>query len=449
MSRRGSMSSVPEIGLVMALNSDGAGVVRDTTNSVAKTAFVAGALPGERVRFTRIRRHRRHDEGTLLEILESSNDRVVPRCAHFGVCGGCSLQHLAPIAQLAVKHTELVETLARIGKVVPNYWLEPMQGPVWQYRRRARLGVKYVIKRKELLVGFRERQKPYIAALDRCEVLEAPVDALIEPLKNLISALQARDFIAQIEVAVADNVTVLVMRNLVELSDLDRLAMANFERTQSVRIYIQPGGVDSVQPLQGELAQLSYRLPKFHLEFKFRPNDFIQVNASMNELLVDKALELLQVGLDDRVLDLFCGLGNFSLPLARRAREVVGIEGEPSLVARAQANAQHNEIHNVRFHVANLASPDAALAGVIPSMAGGFSHILLDPPRTGALEILPRLAALGAQKIVYVSCHPSTLARDLAVLVHVHGYQLQAAGVIDMFPHTNHMESIALLERRA
>lgn len=437
---RNRLTAAPEEGVVAALNHDGAGVVRE-----AKTAFVAGALPGEKIRYQRTRRHRAYDEAQLLEVLEPSADRVTPRCAHFGVCGGCALQHLSPEAQIAAKARELVDNLARIGRVEPREWLSPLQGAPWAYRRRARLGVKYVLKRGEVLVGFRERAKPYIAALERCEILAPPMDGLIAPLKSLIGGLQARERIAQIEVAVADTVTVLVLRNLDTLGEADLAALAAFEDRYGVRIYLQPGNHDTVHALRGAPADLHYRLSEYGLEFAFQPTDFVQVNAAMNARLVARAIEALQIGPQDRVLDLFCGLGNFSLAIARTAREVVGIEGEAGLVARARANAARNGIENAVFHVADLTAAD----GGAVALAGGYTRVLLDPPRTGALEVLPRVAALGAERIVYVSCHPGTLARDLGVLCHDLGYRLLSAGVIDMFPHTNHVESIAVLERRA
>jgi 23S rRNA (uracil1939-C5)-methyltransferase len=438
MGRRSMPPGAPEEGVVAALNHDAEGVVRD-----AKTVFVPGALPGERIRFRRLRRHRQHDEGELLEILEPSAERVVPRCAHFGICGGCAMQHLAPEAQLRAKQNELAENLQRIGRVTPDRWLASLAGPVWQYRRRARLGAKYVTKRGRVLVGFRERQKPYVAALARCEILAPPVDDLIEPLSTLLTGLRAREFIPQIEVAVADNIVVLVFRNLVELDATDRAALASFGAARNLRVYLQPGGMDTIAPLAGERATLEYHLPELGLRFEFQPTDFVQVNGAINRALVTQAVDLLEVEPTHRVLDLFCGLGNFTLPLAQRAAEVVGIEGEAGLVARARHNADLNGLGNARFHVANLAEAE----GGAVALAGRFDRVLLDPPRAGAIEVLPRLAALGATRMVYVSCHPGTLARDLGVLCHEYGYRLEAAGVIDMFPHTTHVESIAVLEK--
>jgi len=438
---RASRRALPELveeAVVVALNHDGDGVIRDS-----KTVFVAGALEGERVRFQRTAKHRQHDEATLLEVLEASPSRVEPRCAHFGLCGGCALQHLAPSAQLASKQQELAATLERIGKVTPREWLAPIEGPSWGYRRRARLGAKYVAKRARVLVGFRERHKPYVAALERCEILASPVDALITPLAELLTGLEARQAIPQIEVAVGEAVTVLVFRVLEDLSNADRAALLAFEAAQGLRVYVQRGGPATVQPLQGEPARLHYTLPAEGLRYEFLPTDFVQINAEVNRALVTHAVTQLQVESTDRVLDLFCGLGNFTLPLARRAREVLGLEGDAALVERARHNAALNGVDNAHFKAANLFDP-AVFATVL---GGSVDRVLLDPPRAGALEILPQLAALAPQRMVYVSCHPGTLARDLCLLCHEHGFQLVAAGVIDMFPHTHHVESIAVLER--
>ena len=441
----------PEEGVVAALNHDGEGVLRG-----AKTAFVPGALPDEQVRFRRVRRHRQHDEGELLEVLRPSPDRVAPPCAHFGVCGGCALQHLDPRAQLAAKQRELAEALVRVGRVEPRRWLPPIEGPTTGYRRRARLGAKYVPKRGRVLVGFRERAKPYVAALDACAVLAPPLDALITPLSTLLTGLASRQAIPQIEVAAGEDATALVFRMLESPGAADLEALHAFGEAHGLRIHLQPAGIDSVRWLRKPDASwaaaraedepwLHYALPEHEVRLAFRPTDFVQVNAAVNRRLVAQALHELQLGPGQRVLDLFCGLGNFTLPLARRVHEVVGIEGEAGLVARARHNAALNGIDNAQFHVADLAAPDGGGA----ALAGRFDRVLLDPPRAGAIEVLPRVAALGAGRIVYVSCHPGTLARDLEALCHVHGYRLEAAGVIDMFPHTTHVESMAVLERAA
>ncbi|MBV8911070.1 MAG: 23S rRNA (uracil(1939)-C(5))-methyltransferase RlmD [Gammaproteobacteria bacterium] len=426
-----------ETGTVCALTHEGEGVVHG-----GKTVFVAGALPGEPIRFRRTRRHRQHDEGELLELIERSTERVTPRCAHFGVCGGCALQHLAPAAQIATKERELRETLARVARLAPDSWLMPLTGPLWGYRRRARLGVKFVRKKGRVLVGFRERAAPYVAELTACEVLAAPAAALITPLAGMLDELSIRERLPQIEVAVGDNATALVLRVLEPPSTEDRARLAAFAAAHEVRLYLQSGAPDALEPLCEEGEALRYGLPQFGLRMEFAPTDFIQVNATVNEALVERAVSLLELTADASVLDLFCGLGNFTLPLARRAASVVGVEGQATLVTRARANAARNAIGNAAFHCADLAAvPDATAA-----WAGGrYTHVLLDPPRSGAREALATVARLAPRRVLYISCHPGSLARDLEVLVHGHGFKLAAAGVVDMFPHTAHVESLALL----
>jgi 23S rRNA (uracil1939-C5)-methyltransferase len=428
-----------ETAVVAGLTHEGEGVVHG-----GKTVFVAGALPGERIRFRRSRRHRQHDEGELLEVLEPAAARVTPRCQHFGVCGGCALQHLHPDAQLAAKDQELKDNLARVARVMPQEWLPPLTGPVWGYRRRARLGAKFVRKKGRVLVGFRERAAPYVAELARCEVLSPPAGELLAPLAQLLDGLSIREQVPQIEVAVADNASALVLRVLAPPTPEDRTRLQAFALQHGLRLFLQPGGLSSVTELDGGGAPLSYRLPAFDVELNFAPTDFIQVNAAVNAALIGRAVELLELQADSRVLDLFCGLGNFTLPLARRSARVVGVEGDAALIERARANARHNGLDNVEFHVANLTDPE--LAGA-PWLQQPFTHVLLDPPRSGAREMLAALARLAPGRVLYVSCHPGSLARDLAVLVHEHGFTLAAAGVVDMFPHTAHVESLALLTR--
>jgi 23S rRNA (uracil1939-C5)-methyltransferase len=435
--RESGTAAVPETGTVAALTHEGEGVVRG-----GKTAFVTGALPGEQIRFIRTKRHRQHDEGRLLEVLVSSPERVTPRCAHFGVCGGCALQHLSPDAQLAAKQDELRDILDRIAHVMPETWLDPLRSPPWNYRRRARLGAKYVTRKGRVVVGFRERLAPYVAALERCEVLAAPVGELIEPLSVLLTALSIRERLPQIEVAVADNATALVLRVLVPPTEGDLAKLREFESTRGVRFYLQPGGMESVRPLTEGGSPLVYRHAQFDVELEFAPTDFIQVNGPVNLALVERAVELLNPGPDSSVLDLFCGLGNFTLPLARRAGRVVGVEGEAGLVRRAEANARRNGIDNAAFHVADLAKE----ASEPPSWAKSpHTHVLLDPPRAGAREMLPTVARLAPKAVLYISCHPGSLARDIGMLVETYGFALRAAGVVDMFPHTSHVESLALL----
>jgi 23S rRNA (uracil1939-C5)-methyltransferase len=434
--RRACAPAAEETGTVAGLTHAGEGVVHG-----GKTAFVAGALPGEVVRFRRTARHRQHDEAQLLEVISAAPARVQPRCAHFGVCGGCALQHLEPAAQLALKEQQLRENLERVARVSPERWLPPLTGPVWGYRRRARLGAKFVRKKGRALVGFRERAAPYVAELERCEVLAAPAGGLISPLARLLDTLAIREQLPQIEVAVADNATALVLRVLASPAAEDLARLRAFAHAHGVRIYLQTGGLESVVPLEPYATALEYRLAPFDLTLAFAPTDFIQVNAAVNAALVARAVELLAPGPAARVLDLFCGLGNFTLALARHAQAVVGVEGEAALIARARANAAANGLGNAAFHVADLCAP----VGEFPWMRAGYTHVLLDPPRTGARELLPALAALAPERLLYISCHPGSLARDLGVLVHEHGMRLAAAGVVDMFPHTAHVESVALL----
>lgn len=435
-----------ETATVAGLTHEGEGVVRG-----GKTVFVAGALPGERIRFRRTRSHRQHDDGELLEVLESSPARVAPGCPHFGVCGGCALQHLTPSAQLLAKEQELKDTLARVARTAPERWLPPLAGPAWGYRRRARLGAKFVARKARVVVGFRERAAPYVADLKSCRVLAAPADGLIEPLAELLTGLSIRERVPQIELAVGDDATALVLRVLEAPPEADLASLRAFAARHGLRLYLQPGGLGSVTELAtgvpsggAEGAPLHYALERFGLTLEFAPTDFIQVNAPVNGALVARAVELLAPGPDSRVLDLYCGIGNFTLALARSAGSAVGIEGEPALIGRARANAVRNGVDNVGFHVVDLAvAPDPAAAW----LREPCTHVLLDPPRTGARAVLAALAQLAPERILYVSCHPGSLARDLEVLVHEHGMALVAAGVVDMFPHTSHVESLALLER--
>jgi 23S rRNA (uracil1939-C5)-methyltransferase len=428
------------------LTHEGRGVARRDRKAV----FVEGALPGEEVRCVYTIRRSRRDEARVLDVLERSPERVEPRCAHFAICGGCALQHLEPAAQVALKQRWLLDSLIHIGKVQPGQVLEPLLGPIWGYRRRARLGVKWVAKKDRVLVGFRERHSAFVADLRRCEVLDERVGGLLEELARLIEGLSIRDRIPQIEVAGGDTAMSLNFRVLAPPSETDRERLREFGERHGLTLYLQPGGPESIQPLdrpsppaplpQGARGDLSYRLES-GLDLTFEPDHFVQINAAINRQLVERVSELLAIGPQDRVLDLFCGLGNFTLALAGRAREAVGIEGDGRLVEQARRNAARNGIENAVFQVADLAGE---LTGQ-PWLDGGYDQVLLDPPRSGALELMPRVAALGARKIVYVSCHPATLARDVGVLVHQFGYRLESAGVLDMFPHTAHVESLAVL----
>jgi 23S rRNA (uracil1939-C5)-methyltransferase len=431
----------PETALIASLDHEGRGVTRID----GKTVFVDGALPGEIVRLQRVRRRRRHDEAVVLEVLTPAPERVTPRCAHFGTCGGCSLQHLAHDSQLAAKGRVVADELARIGGVQPQRWLAPLSGPAWSYRRRARLGCKFVDKKERVFVGFRERGSPLLADLRRCEVLAEPVGGLIANLADLVGGLELRRRIAQIEVAVADNVTALVLRVLDALPAADLAALRDFEKRHGIELYLQSGGLDTVTPLSPPATPLRYELDGLTAGIEFVPTDFIQVNGELNRRMIGRAIELLGPQPGDRALDLFCGLGNFSLPLALKVATVTGIEGDAALVARARSNAARNGIGNAEFHAANLAA-DLSQASWAKQP---YERVLLDPPRAGAREVLPLIAASRPRRIVYVSCHAGTLARDAGILVQQHGYRLSAAGIMDMFPHTSHVESIALFEPAA
>jgi 23S rRNA (uracil1939-C5)-methyltransferase len=445
---RAAPNAALETGLVSDLTHEAEGVVRaadlSTDGAGGKTVFIAGALPGERVTFRRRSFHKSHDEAELVEVLEPSRDRVAPRCAHFGVCGGCALQHLAPDAQLAAKQKELATNLERIGNVTPESWLPPLLGPHWGYRRRARLSSRYVAKKGRSLVGFREKQGKYVADVSRCEVLAEPVGALVGTMAEMLTSMERRESIPQIEVALSDGERALVIRVLDPLGNSDLERLREFERAQGLRILLQPGGLDTIAPLTPGPLDLHYRLDAFDLKLDFGPTDFVQVNAAINQSMVARAIELLELGPADRVLDLYCGLGNFTLPMARLAAEVTGIEGETGLIERARANARSNGIANAEFHVGDLSQPpDRTLSW----MRKGYEAVLLDPPRVGAREVLSAVAHLAPRRVVYISCHTGSLARDLGVLTHEFGFRLRAAGVLDMFPHTTHVESVAVLDR--
>ncbi len=439
--RRKPLPAEPVEAEIESLTHDGRGL----THVDGKAVFVHGALAGERVRFRYTRIQRRYDEGVVTEVLTASPRRVTPRCPQFGVCGGCALQHMDPAAQIGMKQEILGDVLRRIGKVEPESWLEPLSAGHWGYRRKARLGVRWVAKKGRVLVGFRERGSAFVADLARCDVLHPSVGERLADLAALIEGLSIRERVPQIEVAQGDGPVVLIFRVLdpPSASDLGRLAA--FGEETGLHVYLQEGGVESVRPLPGQAVDLHYSLPQHGVRIAFEPSDFTQVNLEMNRLMVDQALGLLDPRPDERVLDLFCGLGNFTLPIARRAASVVGVEGDEGLVARAAANARANALHNVHFHRADLYG-DIELA---PWRRESFHKALLDPPRSGALQVLDLLAETGVRRLVYVSCYPSTLARDAERLVHGLGYRLRAAGAMDMFPHTAHVESMAVFEKGA
>ena len=425
---------------VVDLAHDGRGIARID----GKTVFVDGALPGERVRLSVFKRRRTFDEASLVEVLTASPDRVTPACAHFGVCGGCSLQHLSPAAQVDAKQRQLLDNLERIGRVKPRHVLEPIRGPAFGYRRRARLGVKYVHKKGRVLAGFREREKPYIAELRRCETLIERFATLPEDLAALVEGLSIRDKVPQVEVAAGDGTAALVFRVLEPPTAEDLERLEGFGRNQRVAIYLQSGGLDTIRPL-GNAASLTYTVDDGRVTLEFGPADFVQVNRDINIAMIGAAMKLLEPSAADRVLDLFCGLGNFTLPIALRSAVAVGVEGDRTLVAKARANAALNGIENAQFHVDNLFEP----AEFGPWAADPYDLVLLDPPRAGAVAIMERMAQWAPKRVVYISCHPGSLARDAGILVEFQGFQLVGAGVMDMFPHTTHVESVAVFERRA
>jgi 23S rRNA (uracil1939-C5)-methyltransferase len=423
---------------IVDLAHDGRGIARVD----GKAVFIDGALPGERVRFRLIKRRRQLDEAGLVEVLIASPDRVAPACAHFGICGGCSLQHLSAAAQVEAKQRQLLDNLQRIGRVRPERVLAPLRGPQWAYRRRARLGVKYVHKKGRVLAGFREREKPYLADIQRCEILPQPLAALPRDLAALVETLSIREKIPQVEVAAGDEATALVFRVLEAPAAQDIEKIAAFGAKQGVQIFLQSGGLDTVRPLHPHYSPLSYAVDAGRVVIEFGPVDFIQINREINVSMVAAALGLLLPTRNDAVLDLFCGLGNFTLPLAHRARRVVGVEGDALLAAKAGANATRNGIGNAAFFVENLFEPTQ-----FGSWANDrYELVLLDPPRAGACALLARMAHWRPRRVVYISCHPGSLARDAEILVYSQGFKLTCAGVMDMFPHTTHVESIAVFE---
>jgi 23S rRNA (uracil1939-C5)-methyltransferase len=423
---------------IVDLAHDGRGVAR----VAGKAVFIDGALPGERVRFRVLKRRRQLDEGGLVDVLVASPDRTVPRCAHFGICGGCSLQHLAPAAQLAAKQKQLLENLQRIGNVQPERILDPLRGPEWAYRRRARLGIKYVHKKGRVLAGFREREKPYIADIRRCEVLLGHLAELPLELAALTETLEIREKLPQVEVAASDAVTALVFRVLESPSAADLEKIAAFGAARGLQIFLQPGGLNTVRPIRDDYPPLTYSVDDGRVEIEFGPVDFIQVNREINSSMVEAAMRHLQPRAEDSALDLFCGLGNFTLPLARRVRRVMGVEGDEALVSKARLNASRNGLGNASFAVENLFEPEALGAWANER----YDLVLLDPQRAGAAEIMSRMARWDPRRVVYISCHPGSLARDAGILTTL-GFRLSEAGVMDMFPHTTHVESIAVFER--
>jgi 23S rRNA (uracil1939-C5)-methyltransferase len=420
-----------------------------------KVVFIEGALPGERVQVQVSRKKNAWEQGPMSALARESAQRVRPGCPHFGLhagaCGGCKMQHLHPAAQVAVKQRVLEDNLWHLAKVRPERVLRPIEGPAWGYRERARLSVRYVAKKGQVLIGFHERKSRYVADMSVCPVLSPHVSAMLLPLRALIAAMEQRDRLPQIELAGGDGVTALVLRHLEPLSEADRERLRAFSGAHAVQWWLQPHGPDSVHPLDEANATLRYALPEYGVTMPFKPTDFTQVNPHINRVLVHRAVRLLEPQPDDSVIDWFCGLGNFTLPLATVAARVLGVEGSAALVQRARDNAAANGLQErTRFEARNLFEITPADLRA----AGPAQRWLVDPPREGAFALAKALAELrGAegwqapQRIVYVSCNPATLARDAGLLVHQAGYRCSAAGVVNMFPHTAHVESVAVFDQ--
>lgn len=427
--------------VVESLDQEGRGVARDE----GKVMFIDGALTGETVAYSVYRKKPSFNLAQTTQVVRPSFTRVAPRCRYFGVCGGCSMQHLEPGAQVAAKQRILEDNLRHIAKLKPERILPAVHGPYWGYRHRARLSVRHVVKKGGVLVGFHERRSSYVADMESCEVLPPAVSALLKPLRLLVSGLSVRDRLPQIEVAVTERHIVLVLRILEPLNPQDEAMLREFAEEHGVWIWLQPAGPASAHPFHPPAGDgLSYHLSEYAVEIAFGPTQFTQVNPGINQVLVRRAVNLLDPQPGQRVADLFCGLGNFSLPLARRGARVVGYEGNTELIQSARDNAQRNGLGQLaEFIEANLFEADEAWLQV----QGRFDKMLIDPPRDGAVGLVKGLGEDAPQRIVYVSCNPATLARDAAVLVHAKGYSLRAAGVVNMFPHTAHVESIALFER--
>lgn len=421
---------------------------RGVSRRDGKVVFIEGALPSEHVTVNTFRRKPSYDVGRVQHIQRESSSRVRPLCEHFGVCGGCVMQHLEPSAQIAVKQRALEDALVHIGKTRPERVLPPLHGPYWGYRYRARLSVKWVAKKGTVLVGFYERKSSFVADIKTCHVLPPQIAALFMPLRKLIMGLSAPDRFPQIEVAIGEGVIALVLRHLLPLTTTDVLSLRQFAKEHGVQWWLQPNGPETVAPLDSSHEDsLYYTLPEFGLKMPFKPTDFTQVNHQINRALVSRGVTLLDPQPNDRIVDMFCGLGNFTLPLATRCREVVGVEGSETLTARAKAAAARAGIEHATFQTLNLFEVTAEWLAEL----GRFDRMLIDPPREGAMALSQALINLPAsfrpERIVYVSCNPATLARDTEILLQKNAYKLTATGVVNMFPHTGHVESIAVFER--
>ena len=449
-------NTVASNGIIESLDHAGQGIAREG----GKTIFVEGGLPGERVSWLSYRRKPNFEMARVTEIHKAASARVEPRCPHFGVCGGCSLQHADPNLQIATKQRVLEDNLQHIGNVRPGAVYAPISGPTWHYRFRARVSVRLVPKKGGVLVGFHERRSSYIADMTSCSILPKPMSDMLVPLRHLIEGMSQPDRMPQIEMAVGEHPgnpnpnaldIVLVLRHLEPLTEADQARLSAFGQQHGVRWFLQPGGPATVHPLDPQDAPLlSYQLPNFGLTLQFAPTEFTQVNPAINHALVTKAMRLLAAQPGERVADMFCGLGNFTLPIARSGAQVVGVEGSEALVKRAAENAEHNGLgHLTSYFAANLFLDCQPVLERMDKL----DRMLIDPPREGAIELVKALPDAEQPRgdaphtIVYVSCNPATLARDAGILVNVKGYILEGAGIANMFPHTAHVESIALFRR--
>lgn len=421
------------------LNHDGRGIAKLD----GKTQFILNALPGETVKYAQLRKHKRFDEGIANEIISASPDRVEPKCKHFGMCGGCQLQHMDAKAQLIYKQAVVLEQMRHIGQVEPEQILPPINGDVYGYRSKARLGAKYVEKKQKLLVGFREVNGRFIADLSSCPILDPMVGERLTDIAALINSLSCRNQIPQIEIATAeDQQCVLIFRNLTQLNEEDISKLKAFGAQFNFTVCLQPSNYDSIHqvyPADKTIPQLYYTIPKHQIKITFHPADFTQVNQSTNLQMIDKAIELLQLEKSDKVLDLFCGLGNFTLPISRYVKHVTGIEGDLKMVQKSEINAKLNDIDNADFYAQNLFEPEIHASW----FKQHYNKLLLDPPRAGAEQICKNINQFSAERIVYISCNSATLARDAGFIVQ-HGYKLAKLGIINMFPQTAHVETIAL-----
>lgn len=431
--------------LIVDLLLDGRGVAEQD----GKRVFIPYTITGERVSFERRKKKKKFDEARLLDVIQAAPERISPKCSYFTVCGGCTSQHIDPHAQLKFKQQAVLDTMRRIGRIEIENIAPPIADKVWGYRRRARLAVKYVAKKSRVLVGFREKDAPYVADMLGCEVLHPMIADNIQPLSELVSSLSIKDKVPQIECSIADNAAAMVFRVLQTPSDIDLDLLEQFGADKNIRVYLQTKGLNTVAPLKAQVYSepLLFSIPDSDINIEFSPVDFIQVHHEINLRMIAQALDWLRLNSDHQVLDLFCGLGNFTLPIARSAGRVLGIEGDASLVARARHNAEINNLDQTEFETVDLFKLDDLAATDLTWLQQHWDAVVIDPPRAGAREVIDKLVTVTPEKILYVSCHPATLARDADVLVNEYGYQCSRLGVMDMFPQTGHVETMALFER--